>query len=70
MVAAVRQCIGTLPVIVEIAPADGAERVLASGGRNVTPAWSPDGSAVLFASDREDGRFKLYAVEPRRGRTS
>ena len=49
-------------MIVEIAAADGAERVLASGGRNVTPAWSPDGSAVLFASDREDGRFKLYAV--------
>ena len=62
-IAAVRQCTGALPVIVDIAAADGAERVLASGGRNVTPAWLPDGSAVLFASDREDGRFKLYSVE-------
>ena len=62
VVAAVRQCSGALPVIVQIAATDGVERVLASGGRNVTPTWSPDGGAVLFASDREDGRFKLYAV--------
>jgi hypothetical protein len=63
LIVAVRQCIGSLPVIVEIASADGAERVLASGGRNLTPAWSPDGGTVLFVSDREDGRFKLYAVD-------
>ena len=61
-IVAVRHCIGTLPVIVEVS-ADGAtERVLASGGRNVTPVWLPDGESVLFASDRADGRFKLYAV--------
>jgi Tol biopolymer transport system component len=61
-VAAVRQCPGSLPAIVEIAAADGAERVVAEGARNVTPTWSPDGAAVLFASDREDGRFKLFAA--------
>ncbi|MCU0249495.1 MAG: hypothetical protein MUE61_04760 [Vicinamibacterales bacterium] len=63
LIAAVRHCTGSLPLIVEIALADGAERVIASGGRNVTPAWSPDGRTVLFASDREDLRFKLYACD-------
>ena len=61
-IVAVRQCIGTLPVIVEVSADGGAERVLASGGRNLTPVWSRDGESVLFASDRADGRFKLYAV--------
>jgi hypothetical protein len=61
-IAAVRQCPGSLPEIVGVAVADGTERVLASGGRNVTPAWLPDGQTVLFASDREEGRFRLYAV--------
>jgi len=60
---AVRHCIGSLPVIVEMASEDGSERILASGGRNLTPAWSPDGRTVLFVSDREDGRFKLYAID-------
>jgi len=62
LIAAVRQCPGSLPLIVEIA-GGGAERVLAAGGRNVTPAWAADGSTVLFASDREGGRFRLYAVD-------
>jgi hypothetical protein len=62
-VAAVRQCTGELPTIVEMSAADGHEQVVASGGRNVTPAWSRDGRVVLFASDREDGRFKLYAAD-------
>jgi hypothetical protein len=62
-VAAVRQCTGELPTIVEMVAADGREQVVASGGRNVTPAWSRDGRAVLFASDRGDGGFKLYAVD-------
>jgi len=62
-IVAVRQCTGSLPLIVEIAVADGAERVIASGGRNLTPTWSPDGRTVLFASDREDRRFKLYAYD-------
>ena len=62
-VIAVRQCAGSLPVIVQMGFPDGAERSIASGGRNLTPAWSPDGRSVLFVSDREDGRFKLYAIE-------
>ena len=61
-IAAVRQCTGSLPTIVEIAADGGGERVLASGGRNLTPTWSPDGQVVLFVSDREGRRFKLYSV--------
>jgi Tol biopolymer transport system component len=61
-IAAVRQCAGSLPEIVGIGADGGGERTLASGGRNVTPTWSPDGRVVLFASDREDRRFRLYAV--------
>ena len=67
LIVAVRQCTGSLPLIVEIALADGAERVIASGGRNLTPTWSPDGRTVLFASDREDRRFKLYACDRTEG---
>ncbi len=31
-------------------------------GRRVTPAWSADGGTVYFASDHEDGPFRIYAV--------
>jgi len=63
LIVAIRQCTGSLPLVVEITPAEGGERVIASGGRNLTPTWSPDGRSVLFVSDREGGRFKLYAVD-------
>ena len=39
-----------------------AGRVLAvsSPGRNVTPAWTPDGGSIVFASDRSGDTFDLY----------
>ena len=39
-----------------------AGRVLAvsSHGRNVTPAWTPDGGSIVFASDRSGDSFDLY----------
>lgn len=45
--------------IVTIEAATGRERIIAAGGRNVTPAWARDGQSLLFASDR-DGPFDLY----------
>ncbi len=33
-----------------------------SAGRNVTPEWKTDGSALLFASDRDGGPFALCAT--------
>jgi len=42
----------------------GAERVVAStdGGRSVSPTWAPDGRTVLFASDRAERSFQIYAA--------
>ena len=41
-------------------------RLTNSGGINVEPALSPDGSAVAFASDRS-GSFEIYALSLARG---
>lgn len=41
-------------------------RVTTSGGINVEPALSPDGSAIAFASDRS-GSFEIYIVGLARG---
>jgi hypothetical protein len=63
LIAAERQCPGSLPVIVEVAATGDGERVLASGARNLSPTWSRDGRRVLFVSDRQDARFKLFAID-------
>jgi hypothetical protein len=64
-VVAVRQCSGSLPAIVLIGADDGAVHLVSSEPteRAVTPAWMPDGRSVVFASDRQDRRFKLYRVD-------
>lgn len=49
--------------IVEIDLETGAERFLThDGAQDLEPSYTPDGSHVLFASDRE-GLFCIYAVE-------
>lgn len=50
--------------IVLLDAAGGTPRVVVSSarGRNLTPAWMPDGEALLFASDREGGAFAIYAL--------
>lgn len=45
-------------------PADPARlvRLTSGGARNLEPAWSPDGRAIIFASDR-NGAFQLWRLE-------
>jgi hypothetical protein len=64
-VVAVRHCNGSLPTVVVIAAEDGAVRIVSSEptARFVTPTWMPDGRSIVFASDRQDRRFKLYRVD-------
>ncbi len=43
---------------------DGHERVTASSARarNISPTWLPDGGTILFASDRANRSFQIYAA--------
>jgi dipeptidyl aminopeptidase/acylaminoacyl peptidase len=56
-----RRLNGPSELIVVDVPA-GAVHVVATSprGRNVTPAWTPDGRSLVFASDRDGGPFNLY----------
>ena len=44
--------------------ADWHERLTASSDRtrNISPTWLPDGRTILFASDRADRSFQIYAA--------
>ncbi len=62
-IAAERRQLGGPSEIVLIDPSTRLVRTLVGGrGRHAEPAWLPDGSAILFSSDRH-GRFALYAVD-------
>jgi Tol biopolymer transport system component len=39
----------------------GANRLTTQPGADVSPAWSPDGSRIAFASER-DGNFEIYVM--------
>ena len=49
-------------VVVDLETHDVTVAVTSQSGRNVTPAWTADGHALLFASDRSGGPFDLYRV--------
>src|SRR3989475_8856806 len=46
------ECIGT-----------GPTNLSQSASSNLGPAWSPDGTKIVFASSR-DGNYELYAINP------
>lgn len=35
---------------------------------DISPVWSPDGTEIVFVSNRDDGRYQLYAVPYKGGR--
>jgi Tol biopolymer transport system component len=63
-IAAERRSHGRPSEIVIVDPRTGAVRTLlsSSSARNVTPAWTPDSARVLFASDRSESGFAIFAV--------
>ena len=57
--------------IVIVDAADGQVRYRARGAtRAVTPAWRPDGHAVIFAADAPDGPFNLFELTLSQSRPS
>ena len=64
-IAAERREPGALPQVVVIDVATRAVRVVASSaqGRAVSPAFLPDGRRIVFASTRDGGPFRLFAVD-------
>jgi len=54
-------CLLEAGIFVMSARGSDTRNLTASPGDDVHPAWSPDGQAIAFASDREDD-FELYAM--------
>jgi hypothetical protein len=63
-IAVERRVRGSLPEIVILDVSSGSLSPVAcsAAARCVSPAWMPDGR-LLFASNRNDGPFRLYAVD-------
>src|SRR5215831_16238414 len=64
-IAAVRVFGNAGQAAVFIAAADGSEEhpLLSSSATDYNPVWAPDGSSIIFTSER-DGSADLYRVKP------
>jgi hypothetical protein len=64
LIAATVSCLGRLPEIVVFDPAADSWYFAApdARARDITPAWTPDGRWLLFASDRGGSAFAIYGV--------
>src|SRR3954452_19525552 len=64
-IAAVRVFGNTGQTSLFIAASDGSDEhpLLASGETDYDPVWAPDGSSIVFTSER-DGSAELYRVKP------
>jgi hypothetical protein len=65
LIVAERRTLGGASEIVLIDYASREVRTLVSttSGRNMLPTWLPDGSAILFSSDRDAREFTLYSLD-------
>lgn len=61
LIAVERRRLGALPDVVIIEQASGTvlHTFAAASARIVTPAWRPDGRAIIAAADFDEGWFEL-----------
>ncbi len=69
LIAAERRRLGAMPDIVVVERATGTVQhtIGDASARIVTPAWRPDGGAVVAAADFDEGWFELYEFTIDRG---
>lgn len=54
---------GTEEIYVMNADGTGQTRLTTDDGRDLSPAWSPDGSKIIFMSDRT-GNWQIWTIDP------
>jgi hypothetical protein len=69
MIAAERRRLGGPAEIVLVDVATRTVRTVANvaGGRSSSPAWMPDGTAILFSSAIENGEFRIFRADMQSG---
>jgi dipeptidyl aminopeptidase/acylaminoacyl peptidase len=54
---------GTEEIYVMNADGTGQTRLTSDSGRDVSPAWSPDGNKIIFMSNRT-GNWQIFTIDP------
>lgn len=55
---------GNDEICVANADGSGMTPLTRNPAKETTPAWAPDGSAIAFVSDREEGHYQLHIMDP------